>query len=778
MFRTACVVSTVMVCLCMTAAPAAAQPVQPALPQVFLDTTYPTQPGTTITVNSGGDVQAAINSANPGDTIVLQAGATFTPTTSFKLKAKTNPNHLWIVIRSSSTMFDTNGQVPPGTRVDGTDATQTGQMAKLRASGVNPVITTDQSSGTLIAGYYRLVGLDIGAPSGASSNTNLILIGSDTETVAANQPSFITVDRCFVHGNDTGDFRRGAALNGSSLAVIDSYFSNFHDINTDAQASGSWNGPGPFKIANNYLEAATENVLFGGSDPKIANLVPSDIEIRRNFMTKNLAKRGATGYTVKNVFELKNAQRVLLDGNVLEYSWEDGQTGYIVVLTPRNQGGNCSWCVVRDVTITNNLMRHGTGLLNLMAFDDTHPSGQIQRVALRNNYSDDINTSWFEPGSANSIKYIQLRGGGSPQSSVGATDLTFDHNTFIFTASHMMVFGDPKTGGGFQTISGFQFTKNLMERKSGANAAYGIEGVGVSSPGKAAMDAYIPGGYTFTNNGIGNVTASQYPTGNQYPDLATWEAQFANYNGGVGGDYHLNASNIYASAGNGDVGVDFAALSCAMDPSTCSGLLTDDFNDNSISVKWSPGVPLTGTTVDTTIAVTETNQRLEIGPLHQNQTGVSYNGMRSANTYDFTNAAVYVQVVVPPNPGNIEEHAMLGAGKDSGNYYRIRISGNTTVAEKRLANGTKVTLATTAYDSTNHQFLRIRHDQASGSVVFETAPASGGVPGTWTTLVSDTWDTTNVPLSAVAFELKAGTTDPQPQPPGTIAFDNFSAMRQ
>jgi len=30
----------------------------------------------------------------------------------------------------------------------------------------------------------------------------------------------------------------------------------------------------------------------------------------------------------------------------------------------------------------------------------------------------------------------------------------------------------------------------------------------------------------------------------------------------------------------------------------------------------------------------------------------------------------------------------------------------------------------------------------------------------------------------VIFEMKAGTTDPQPQPPGTVAFDNFSATRQ
>jgi hypothetical protein len=34
-----------------------------------------------------------------------------------------------------------------------------------------------------------------------------------------------------------------------------------------------------------------------------------------------------------------------------------------------------------------------------------------------------------------------------------------------------------------------------------------------------------------------------------------------------------------------------------------------------------------------------------------------------------------------------------------------------------------------------------------------------------------------VPITAVAFEIKAGTTDPQPQPVGIIAFDNFSAHK-
>ena len=47
-----------------------------------------------------------------------------------------------------------------------------------------------------------------------------------------------------------------------------------------------WNGPGPFLIENNHLEAAAENIMFGGTDPAIPQLVPTGIKIRRNLITK------------------------------------------------------------------------------------------------------------------------------------------------------------------------------------------------------------------------------------------------------------------------------------------------------------------------------------------------------------------------------------------------------------------------------------------------------------------------------------------------------------
>jgi hypothetical protein len=38
---------------------------------------------------------------------------------------------------------------------------------------------------------------------------------------------------------------------------------------------------------------------------------------------------------------------------------------------------------------------------------------------------------------------------------------------------------------------------------------------------------------------------------------------------------------------------------------------------------------------------------------------------------------------------------------------------------------------TLPYDAAAHRHLRIRHDAATGEVLWETAPSVGGGPGTW-----------------------------------------------
>src|SRR5262249_49276762 len=107
--------------------------------------------------------------------------------------------------------------------------------------------------------------------------------------------------------------------------------------------------------------------------------------------------------------------------------------------------------------------------------------------------------------------------------------------------------------------------------------------------------------------------------------------------------------------------------------------------------------------------------------------------------------------------------------------YRIYYEAGNIICQKKIG-GTKTTLATIAFNSTNHKFLSIRHDSSAGNVVFETAPDSGsGVPGAWTRQYSEAWNTTSIPLASMLFELKAGTWQSEANAPGTVIFDNFMA---
>ena len=56
--------------------PAVVAAAEPALPHVYIDTTHVSATGKTIAVAAGGNFQAALIAARPGDVITLAAGAT------------------------------------------------------------------------------------------------------------------------------------------------------------------------------------------------------------------------------------------------------------------------------------------------------------------------------------------------------------------------------------------------------------------------------------------------------------------------------------------------------------------------------------------------------------------------------------------------------------------------------------------------------------------------------------------------------------------------------
>src|SRR5262249_44155260 len=154
----------------------------------------------------------------------------------------------WIVVRTSAP--DSSLPAPGGVGVTPGDA---GIMPKLVATGV-PVLSA--SSG---AHHYRFVGIEM-SPSPGVYLYNVVELGVGATTTNA-LPHHLIFDRCYIHGDPVMGTRRGLALNTGEAAVIDSYLSDFKEVGADSQAIAVWNGTGPFKIENNYLEGAAENIL-------------------------------------------------------------------------------------------------------------------------------------------------------------------------------------------------------------------------------------------------------------------------------------------------------------------------------------------------------------------------------------------------------------------------------------------------------------------------------------------------------------------------------------
>jgi len=239
---------------------------------------------------------------------------------------------------------------------------------------------------------------------------------------------------------------------------MNSYISDIKDPGlSDSQAIAGWNGPGPYTITNNFLEAAGENVMFGGADPKIPNLIPSDIKITRNHLFKPLHWRNEK-WTVKNLLELKNAQRVTVDGNLFENNWQAAQQGWAIVLQSTNQEGTAPWSVVRDVQFTNNYLRNVAGGISLVR-QESPPSVESSNILIRNNL----------------FQITRAMGGhGWFMVVIGGSDFTVDHNTIINDGTSAL-FADVRPS---QT---FVFTSNVL-----VDNGYAIMGSG-ASPGNGSI---------------------------------------------------------------------------------------------------------------------------------------------------------------------------------------------------------------------------------------------------------------------------------------------------
>jgi putative Ig domain-containing protein len=575
----------------------------------------------TVAVPAGGNLQAALNAAQPGDVITLAPGATYVG--NFVLPNKGAIAQA-ITVRSAAA----DAQLPAaGIRITPAYAAM---LPKIKSP--NSAAALRAAPG---ANHWTLTCLEFQA--NQSGYGEIVTLGTNdsAQTMLSQVPYQLVLDRVYIHGDPVQGQKRGLGLNSSATTIVNSYVSDIKAVGQDSQAIAGFNGPGQYVIENNYLEAATENFLLGGADPMIPNLVTTGVTFRYNYLSKPLSWRdpiiatptgaaaraaagggtlaagtyyytvvarvvsgqgtkassspsaevsatlaagtsggvtiswtpiagatdymvygrttgkenmswkttvpfyvdtgvagaagsagGTTKWAVKNIFELKNAQDVLVEGNVFENLWVADQPGYPIVFTPRNQSGTAPWVVLQRVTFRNNIIRHTAGGVNILGTDNVNPSQRTNHITISNNVFDDMTSATWGSGA----RALQL--GDGPDA------IVIDHNTLITTDTIVLsLYGGSATA---PTPS----TNVAYSNNASRHNTYGIFGASFSS-GTASINAYLPGGVV-DGNVLAGGTASKYPTGNFFPTTAAWQAGFVDY---AGGDYHLLAASGLKGAG-------------------------------------------------------------------------------------------------------------------------------------------------------------------------------------------------------------------------------------
>ena len=538
-------------------------------------------PGKILTVHSGQDPSTVISQASCGDTIQLEAGATFGP---LVLPEKKCDDSHWIILRTTAP----DSKLPAeGTRLTpcyagvsalpGRPALQCrateNVLAKIEFNGKGgngPIVLAPG------ANHYRLIGLEVTRAQSPAVVYNLI-------GPKQGPADHIIVDRMWIHGTAQNETVRGVMLSHLRyVAVVDSYFSDLHCVaktgscgDSQAIAGGLGDDPmGPFKIENNFLEAAGEVMLLGGGE---ATATPSDIEIRRNHMFKPTTwLKGQPGFVggvdgnafiVKNLFELKNAQRVLFEGNILENNWAGfTQAGFAVLLTPKNQasknGSVCPNCLVTDITIRKCWISHvGNGFQIGNGVSDSGGAPKDGgRYSIHDVVVEDIRPEVF--GGFGAFAQISMTVGVSE--SPRLHDVAIDHVT-AFVPRALFIIGGPRLD---PRMSGLSITNSIFTT---GNRPITTTGGGVEKNCAAMPDSKPPdavfhlcfSSYSFHHNVIIDGGGGWPKENKTLKNIA--DVGFSDYKNGNGGDYRLSPASKFKhdAADQKDPGADLEAINQA-----------------------------------------------------------------------------------------------------------------------------------------------------------------------------------------------------------------------
>lgn len=293
------------------------------------------------------------------------------------------------------------------------------------------------------------------------------------------------LDGCRVLGDVIKGAKRGIAANAGDVTILRTYVEDCFGTmpGDDTQAFCAWDSPGPFLLDDVYLSGGSESFLLGGADPSGIASIPSHGIVRNCTITKR-PQWQSMAVGVKNTFEMKNAIDWLVENNDISQSWgQHGQDGYILMLTPRNQGGAAPYSTIRDIIIRKNRFSYGAGWVAMLGHDAPNASDILYDVILDDNDVTAIDP-WKMQGTGGAVsgttnKCISIGDG------TGSVQITRNRVAGVNVGSSIYLSGDMSTN--------LKVTDNVLPPSEyglfGGSAAPG----GVNDTGRAwAM--YVYGG--------------------------------------------------------------------------------------------------------------------------------------------------------------------------------------------------------------------------------------------------------------------------------------------
>lgn len=563
-----------------------------ALPLTYFCTALANTPatGATVNVSTAGQLTTALAAATCGQKITLQAGVVFSG--NFVYPALACPSNNYVYLQTSAV-----ASLPPeGTRSSPAFSGVTslpGRPAYLQpaipGTYTAQIITPNASPAlrfTAGASGVRIIGIEFARTPGTGFVTSIISAGN-----IANLSNIIQ-DRVWCHGTENLDETESCIdVSGvSNFAAIDSYINNIVCYTGAGHVSCDSHGilgglntanvaaETGYKLLNTFIEAAGENVFFGGGG---ANTTPADIEIRLNAFFKpqtwnahdasfNGGPPSGGQAVVKNLFELKNAQRVLVEGNTFTNNWGGfSQNGSAILLTPKNGTNNCTICMDANLTVRYNIIT-STGSPFQIVFTNSDPgfyAAGLNHVSVHDVVSDNIDPlNCFGCSGAPPPTFQVWSAINTPSAIQVEHDVTIRNVTAVYASTSAAPSGAVGLSGPAMSTGFNMFNMTLINNVmlAGVNGAVNeiIASCASGLIGTPAFNAcwanYSIGGNCFITNG-----ANTWPSnaGPNITSLANQTAAYVNYNNGNGGDYTLSANACHLQGLDGlDPGANIAKV--------------------------------------------------------------------------------------------------------------------------------------------------------------------------------------------------------------------------